>query len=304
MEAALCRMGFSGLFNGFMRCAVSGHCFVSYDLHNALDLSPLRLYPQKILLALPARSGIKLPDVHEPGVAAISCMTTMLTECCAAVPARATSLPSIPSFLLVDDHPIVLQGMRTVLGAAFPSATVAQARTAHEALEAVWKRPWHLVLLDINLNEVKDLELLKQIKKSRPTMPVLAMSGYSEKEYAVRVFRSGAAGYLMKDTDIAEVLEAINRALAGERYISKSVAALLAAEVDQGTRETGHQSLSDRELQVLKLVAKGRTSKEIGDHLSLSIKTIQTYRSRIQNKIGLTRASDLTRYVLQNGLDG
>ena len=205
-------------------------------------------------------------------------------------------------FLVVDDHEIVRRGLRQILTEAFPGACVEEVERSEAALAAVASTPWDLVLLDVNIPGRGGLEVLEDAKRLRPTMPVLVVSAYPEEEFAVRCLRLGAAGYVTKSTVSAELVAAVRRALAGGKYVTASLAPRLAEVLGGDAPAAPHEALSGRELQVLRLVATGRTSKEIAAELHLSEKTIATYRARISEKLGVSSVVELTRYAFQHGL--
>jgi two-component system invasion response regulator UvrY len=204
--------------------------------------------------------------------------------------------------LIVDDHPVVRSGLAQVLSAGFPTASVSESSNAAEALERIWKERWDVVIADISLPGKSGLDLLKEIKQECPKLPVLILSMHTEDQFAVRALRNGAAGYLTKETASQELLMAVQKALEGGKYIRPSLAEKLALHLELDTQKLPHEGLSDREFQVLRLIASGRTAKEIASDLSLSIKTISTYRSRILDKMQMRNNSELMRYALQNHL--
>lgn len=204
--------------------------------------------------------------------------------------------------LIVDDHEVVRRGLRQVLAEAFPAAHVEEAETSEAALSAIATASWELVLLDVNIPGRGGLEVLEDAKRLRPALPVLIVSAYPEEEFAVRCLRLGAAGYVTKNTASAELVAAARKALAGGKYVTASLAEKLAEVLGGDARAAPHEALSSRELQVLRLVATGSTSKEIAAGLHLSEKTIATYRARISEKLGLSTIVELTRYALQHGL--
>jgi DNA-binding NarL/FixJ family response regulator len=179
---------------------------------------------------------------------------------------------------------------------------VAEADTSETALAAIAATEWDLVLLDINIPGRSGLEVLEDARRLRPGLPVLVVSAYPEEEFAVRCLRLGAAGYLTKNTASTELVAAARKALGGGKYVTASLAERLVAVLGGEAQPAPHEALSSRELQVLRLVASGRTSKEIAAELHLSEKTIATYRARISDKLGLSTIVELTRYALQHGL--
>jgi DNA-binding NarL/FixJ family response regulator len=213
-------------------------------------------------------------------------------------------MPSAPksfSVLVADDHDIIHYGLKRMLSDQFSAITVGQARNAQETLDQCARQSWDVVLLDISMPDRSGLEILAELKRVCPTASILIMSAFPEEEFAVRTFQSGAAGYLDKRKLAAEVVEAIQRVLAGDRYVSGALASKLAGQIGGGLRPA-HEALSQREFQVLRLVAGGKTIKEIAAELSLSEKTIGTYRTRISEKLGLGTNVEITRYAMQHRL--
>jgi two-component system invasion response regulator UvrY len=217
----------------------------------------------------------------------------------------ATTLPpeAAPPLrvLMADDHDIVHHGLKPLLTDQFGNITFGQARNAEETLDQCTAADWDVVLLDITMPGRSGLDILEDLKQIRPKVPVLIMSAFPEEEFALRALKSGAAGYLDKRMLASEVVTAIKRVLTGERYVSMALASKLAAQLGGETR-VAHESLSQREFQVLRLIAAGKTIKEIAAELSLSEKTIGTYRTRISEKLGLGTNVELTRYALQHRL--
>jgi DNA-binding NarL/FixJ family response regulator len=204
--------------------------------------------------------------------------------------------------LIVDDHEIVRHGLKKVLGDAFPELQVGEAQNSQTALELFMKQPWDLVLIDVNIPGRSGLEVLGEVKRLRPSTPVLVLSAYPEEEFAVRSLKLGASGYLNKSLASDEILAAARKVLAGGKYVTASLAERLATSLGSDARQTPHECLSSRELLVLRKVASGRTIKEIASELALSEKTIGTYRMRIAKKLGLNSNVELTRYALKHRL--
>jgi DNA-binding NarL/FixJ family response regulator len=208
----------------------------------------------------------------------------------------------VTRILIVDDHEVVRRGLRQVLVEAFPGSVVEEADRSETALGAIAGTAWDLVLLDVNIPGRSGLEVLEDAKRLRPRMPVLVVSAYPEEEFAVRCIRLGAAGYLTKNAASAELVAAARKALAGGKYVTARLAERLMDVLGGAAQSAPHEALSSRELQVLRLVASGKTSKEIAAELHLSEKTIATYRARISDKLGLSTIVEVTRYALQHGL--
>lgn len=206
--------------------------------------------------------------------------------------------------LIADDHPVVRRGLRQILADEYPSLSVGEARDAGEALKLASEQDWDVILLDISMPGRSGLEVLKELKRERPKVPVLILTSYPEEQYAVRVLKAGAAGYMTKESAAEHLIEGIRKAIRGGRYVSPHLAELLAANVGAGGEMPPHESLSDREYEVLCLIASGRTVGEIAGELSLSVKTVSTYRARILEKMGMKTNAELTHYALKNGLVG
>ena len=203
--------------------------------------------------------------------------------------------------LIVDDHAIFRDGLKRILSDEFRVAAFGEASNATEALKQVWEEKWDLVLLDITMHGRSGLDVLKEIRISVPNLPVLILSGHPEEQYAVRVLRAGADGYITKESASQELCRAVKKLLSGGKYISAKLAEQLAAEI-QSPRRDPHETLSNREYQVMLLIAAGKAPKEIGNELFLSVKTISTYRSRILEKLKLRNNAEIMRYVVERKL--
>jgi DNA-binding NarL/FixJ family response regulator len=204
--------------------------------------------------------------------------------------------------LIADDHELVRRGLGHLLAEAFPERFVGEAADGRQALEAAAQREWDVVLLDINMPGRGGIEILQDLKRLYPRLPVVMLSAYPEKDFAVRAFKLGAVGYVSKQSASSELIAAVKKALAGGRYITPSLAEALAATVAGEVAAAPHELLSNRELQVLRLVAQGQPLKEIAAALSLSEKTIGTYRMRIARKLGVGTNVELARYALLHKL--
>lgn len=192
--------------------------------------------------------------------------------------------------------------MISLLREHFPDAVFGEAESYGQGFSAALEQDWQIAIMDISMPGRNGLELLRDMRGIKPGIPVLVVSAHAERDYAIRALKLGAAGYISKQ-DAADVLvSALKRVLAGGRYVSPSLAELLAGSLAGGPGDASHDTLSNRELQVLKLIASGKTLKEIGDELALSEKTVATYRSRIGEKMGISSNVDLTRYAMRNGL--
>jgi len=201
--------------------------------------------------------------------------------------------------LIADDHAVFRRGLKETIGEAFPKATFGEAKTAQEAVESVRRHDWEIVILDISMPGLSGLDILDDLRRLRPKLPVLFLSMYPEEQYARRALKSGAAGYLTKDSIPEELKEAVRRILTGGRYVSATLAEKLAFDLRRGTDKPLHELLSDREFQVLRMIASGKTVKQIADEISLSVKTVSTYRARILEKTGMKTTAELIRYAFQ-----
>lgn len=203
--------------------------------------------------------------------------------------------------LIADDHNIFRDGLKRILADTSDIQVGAETGNGLEALDLMLNEDWDAILLDINLPGKSGLDILKQIKNEKPSLPVLILSMHPEEQYALRSIKLGAAGYLSKDTDADELLAAIRTAASGGRYASKTLAGhLLYALYDNG--QQAHAALSDRELMVYRHIVEGKSLTEIAQSFSLSIKTISTYRARLLEKMGMTNNADLIRYALEHQL--
>lgn len=204
--------------------------------------------------------------------------------------------------LLVDDHAVVRRGARELLAEEFPAAEFSEAANGEEAVAIADKTAFDLVVLDITMPRRGGLDALKELRARSPKLPVLVLSYHAEEQYAVRVLRAGAQGYLRKDSAPKELARAARKLLEGGKYISAAVAERLADELDPGAERPLHATLSDRELLVLTLLASGKSVKDIAVELSLSEKTVSTYRARVLQKMNMQSNAELIRYALRHGL--
>lgn len=205
--------------------------------------------------------------------------------------------------LIADDHTVVRKGLRQILLEEFPTADITETADAATLFMKVLREDWDVVITDISMPDKSGLEVLQQIRRDYPRLPVLILSAHSEDQYAIRALKAGASGYLCKDSASEELVTAIRRILLGKKYITASLAEKLAFHLDQeeGDRPP-HESLSDREFEVLKFLASGKVVSEIASQLCLSVTTISTYRARILTKMNLKTNYDLTRYAMENHL--
>jgi len=204
--------------------------------------------------------------------------------------------------LIADDHAVFRRGLKETLSEAFAKIVFGEARTAQETLELAQREDWDVIILDISMPGRSGLDILDDLRRSRPRIPVLLLTMHPEQQFARRALKAGAAGYLTKDSVPEELKEAIKRIVAGGRYVSTTLAETLAVDLGRGADLPLHELLSDREFQVLRMIASGKTVKEVADELSLSVKTVSTYRSRILEKTGMKTNADLIRYALQTQL--
>lgn len=203
---------------------------------------------------------------------------------------------------IVDDHPLLREGLKHVLADHPDFLSPAEAESAEQLLEQVDDPKWDVIVLDIALPGRSGLEALLEIRKRRPQLPVLMLSVHSEEQYALRAIRAGASGYLSKNNAAGELVPAIRRILSGKKYISPSLADVLANAIETGKDRPPHETLSDREYHVMCRIAQGKTVSEIAVETSLSVKTISTYRSRALEKMDMQTNAELTRYAIRNGL--
>jgi DNA-binding NarL/FixJ family response regulator len=205
------------------------------------------------------------------------------------------------SVLLVDDHPVVRRGVKEILSDE-PDIETVEASDGHECLRIVRDRHVNLVVLDLDLPGKNGFDLLKEIKRRRPALPVLILSIYPEEQFAVRVLKAGASGFISKDAAPEELVKAVRKILGGGKHVSERAAESLLAQVGVSTTAYPHEKLSDREFQILSLLGSGKTVSAIARDLSLSVPTVSTYRSRILEKMGMRTTAELIRYAILNQL--
>lgn len=201
--------------------------------------------------------------------------------------------------LIADDHAIVRKGLVQILREEFSAAEITEVSNSSEALVEVRRQIWDIILLDISMPGRNGIETLKQIRADGIKAPILMLSVHPEEQYALRTLKAGASGFLNKQSATQELLLAIHKVLSGRKYISDSVAEQLA---DSSGEKHAYDALSDREMQVLQLIASGRTVSDIAEEITLSVNTISTYRTRILEKLNLSNNAELTRYALDNKL--
>jgi DNA-binding NarL/FixJ family response regulator len=201
--------------------------------------------------------------------------------------------------LIADDHALFRRGLKETILEAYPKVTFGEAGTAEETLECVRQQEWDIAIVDISMPGRSGLDILADMKRLRPKLPVLFLSVHPEDQYARHALKAGAAGYLTKDGVPDELKSAIRRVLSGGRYVSAALAEKLALDLMPGTDRPLHELLSDREFQVLRMIAQGKTVTTIARELSLSVRTVSTYRTRVLEKTGMKTTAELIRYALK-----
>jgi len=204
--------------------------------------------------------------------------------------------------LIADDHPIVREGMKQIIAKAADMTIGGEALNGQEALDRIEVEEFDAVVLDINMPGRDGLEILKDIRRSRPTLPVLLLSMYSEDQVAVRALKAGASGFLNKESAPRELVHALRKIIGGGKYVSEALAEKLALGLDANLKAAHHEELSDREFQVLKMIASGKEVGEIAEELFISVKTVRTYRDRIMEKMNLKNDVELAHYAIRHKL--
>lgn len=204
--------------------------------------------------------------------------------------------------LIADDHAVVREGLKQILAETSEMIVVGEAANGRQVLEFIHKEELDFLLLDIAMPGRGGMDTLKQVKIAKPKLPVLVLSMYPEEQYAVRALKAGASGYLTKDSAPEELISAIKKVSTGGKYVSSSLAEKLAFQLEKETGKPALEKLSDREYQVMLMIASGKTVKEIADELLLSVKTISTYRARIIDKMGMKNNAEIMHYVINQGL--
>ena len=210
--------------------------------------------------------------------------------------------PGTLRILLVDDHPIVRRGIRDVLAEAFAGAVIHAVGSGREAMMLVRGHDWHVMILDLSLPDGSGLEVLKRVRHWQPRLPVLILSMHSAEQFARRAIAAGASGYLTKDAADGELVTAVTRLLRGGKYFGPHVLERVALGLHPDREERPHERLSDREYQVLRMIGRGKTVSEIAAELSLSVKTVSTYRARVLVKMDMRTNAELTHYAVRHGL--
>jgi two-component system invasion response regulator UvrY len=204
--------------------------------------------------------------------------------------------------LLADDHEIVRRGLKAILADAFDDVEFVEARTCQEAVACAERGPFDLIVLDINMPGRGGLDVLSELRQSKTAAPVIVVSAFPEAEYALRALQLGASGYVTKQSAADELVEAVRTVLRGGVHVSAALAQVLALAVGRRGGDNARERLSRRELEVMRLIASGRSTKEIASDLSLSEKTVGTYRARLMEKLKLRNSVEITRHALQNRL--
>ena len=204
--------------------------------------------------------------------------------------------------IIADDHPIVLKGLKEILSEGFDKVMLDGTTTGYELMNHVQNNQYDVVLLDISLPDINGLEVLKEIKKKKPKLPVLIISMYPEEQYALRAMKAGAQGYLTKRSASDELVLAIRKILSGKRYVSPAFAEKMLYDFESNAEKLPHERLSDRELQVLCMIGEGKAVNQIAGELHVSANTVRTYRTRILEKIGVKGTSELIHYAITHRL--
>ena len=204
--------------------------------------------------------------------------------------------------LIADDHPVVRQGVKQILAEELELEQFGEARNAREVLDNISRKKWDILILDINLPDMNGLEILRQLKKIHPDLPVLVLTVFDEDQIAIRVLKAGAAGFVTKETMPNELIAAVKKIHSGGRYVSPSLAEKLVFNIYAEDEKPVHHRLSNREYQVICLIAAGKSVKQIAEELYLSIQTIRTYRTRILEKMEMKTDAELIHYSIQHGL--
>ena len=204
--------------------------------------------------------------------------------------------------LIADDHTIVREGLKRILLEAFPFCEITDVWDGADLLKKALHEKWDIIISDITMPGQSGIEILKQIKEYAPAIPVLMLSMHAPEQYAVRAIKAGASGYLTKESAPFELVNAVEKILGGRKYITAQVAEVLAESIERNIDKAPHEILSDREFEVLKLIAQGQSISKIGEILSLSVNTISTYRTRIMEKLNIHNNADLVKYSMKHNL--
>jgi DNA-binding NarL/FixJ family response regulator len=203
---------------------------------------------------------------------------------------------------VVDDHAVVREGLKRIISENPGMSVTAEAGDGNEALKVIQHQPLDVVLLDITMPNKNGMDVLKELRARMPRLPVLVLSMHAEEQYAVRVLRAGASGYLTKESAPEKLIQAIRQVVRGGKYVSSAVAEKLVYQLDSDASKPAHESLSDREYQVMCMIGSGKTVTDIAAELSLSVKTVSTYRVRILEKLNMKNNAEVARYAIKEGL--
>lgn len=216
---------------------------------------------------------------------------------------RPVAISGTLAIMLVDDHPVVRRGVRDILVEAFSGAAVQEVGSGTEAVQLSRTRAWDIVILDLTLPDGSGLDVLKRIRETNPRLPVLILSMHAPDQFARRAIAAGASGYLTKDSADTELVTAVTRLIKGGKYFGAQVMEGVVLSMHPDSQERLHERLSDREYQVLRMIGQGKTVSEIAAQLTLSVKTVSTYRARVLEKMSMRTNAELTRYVVQHGIE-
>jgi two-component system invasion response regulator UvrY len=208
----------------------------------------------------------------------------------------------VVKILVIDDHEVVRVGVKQILGKALPHVELGEADTGQKGIAAVQREAWDLAIVDLSLPDQSGLGLLCELHRLAPDLPLMVLSLHAEEQYAVRAFRAGAMAYLTKQVAPEELARAVTHVLAGRMYVTPSLGECMASSLAKHASRPGHHTLSERELEVLDLLAQGQSVRHIAESLALSIKTVSTYRARLLEKLELTTTAELIRYALDHRL--
>jgi two-component system, NarL family, invasion response regulator UvrY len=204
--------------------------------------------------------------------------------------------------LIADDHAILRRGLKEILARELEDAVYGEAKDAREVLARVRSDPWDLVILDLSMPGRSGLDVLRDIKGMQPKLPILVLSMHPEDQYGKRILKAGASGYMNKESAPEELIKAIRKVLAGGRYVSPALAEKLVLDLNEDLTRPLHETLSDREFEVLRMIASGKTQTQIAEELHLSVATVSTYRARILEKMKMTTTAQIMHYALSNRL--
>jgi DNA-binding NarL/FixJ family response regulator len=204
--------------------------------------------------------------------------------------------------LLADDHPIIIKGLKQIIEEEDDMKVTGEAKNGNEALDLMRKNDYDIAILDITMPKKTGVEVIEEMKYLKKKIPVLVLSVHPEDQFAMRVLKTGAKGYMTKESAPENIVDAIKKIINGGKYISPTLAEKILSDINSDRDEAPHETLSNREFQIIVMIASGKTLKEIAEELNLNIKTISTYRQRILEKMNMTSNSELTRYVLDNRL--